>query len=129
MKRLRIFLCAVLALVSTTTYSQGAMTDEERITDLIKRLALLTDVADDCGEQMNYYGKKALTGELCTRFKKSFYGQWPSREALQEEITGYTIRLSDQLKCERCQVILARAEELRITVVYYLDYMDYMEEL
>lgn len=130
MKQLRMLLCAVMTLLSTAVYSQGAMTEEKEITDLIKRLALLTDMADGCGEQMNYYGKKALTGELCSKFRKSFYDQWPSREALQDLVTAYTNRLdSGQLKCDSCRVVLQRAEELRITLVYYLDYMDYLEEM
>ena len=105
-------------------------TDKQRITDLIKSLALLTDMADGCGEQMNYYGKKALQGEFCTKFKKSSYARWPSREALQEEVLNYISRLDNgEFKCENCRVMLPRVEELRINVTYYLDYMDYLSEL
>lgn len=130
MKQIQIFLFAVMALVSTAGHSQDGATEEQKITSLIKSLALLTDMADGCGEQMNYYGKKALQGELCTKFKKSFYAQWPSREALQEEVVNYIDRLdSGEFKCDNCRVVLQRVEELRITVTYYLDYMDYMGEL
>lgn len=111
-------------------HGQGVVTEEQKITDLIKRLAILTDMADGCGEQLNYYGKKALEGKLCVKFKSDFVAQWPTREALQKEIEDYTIRLNNgTLKCEKCPIVLQRAEELRITLTYYLDYLDYMKEL
>jgi hypothetical protein len=130
MRQIQIFLCAVMMLISTAGYSQGGAPEEQRITELIKSLALLTDAADGCGEQMNYYGKKALQGELCTRFKNSFYAQWPNRDALQEEVISYTDSLdSGVFKCDNCRVVLQRVEELRITVTYYLDYMEFLGEL
>lgn len=119
-----------MMLVSTLGHGQSSSSEELRITEMIKSLALLTDMADGCGEQMNYYGKKALRGELCTKFKNSFYAQWPNRDALQEEVISYTDSLdSGAFKCDNCRVVLQRIEEMRITVIYYLDYMDYMEEL
>ena len=130
MKQIQTFLFAAMMLVSAAGHSQGSSPEEQRITELIKSLALLTDMADGCGEQMNYYGKKALQGELCTKFKNSFYAQWPNREALQEEVISYTDSLdSGAFKCDNCRVVLQRIEEMRITVIYYLDYMDYMGEL
>ncbi len=130
MRQIQIFLFAVITLVSTAGYSQSSATEEQKITDLIKSLAVLTDMADGCGEQMNYYGKKALQGELCTKFRADFTAQWPSRDALQEQVATYARRLDDgSLKCESCRLVLQRVEELRITVTYYLDYMDYMQEL
>ena len=130
MRQIQVFVCAVMMLVSTAGYSQSIAPEEQRITELIKSLALLTDAADGCGEQMNNYGKKALQGELCTKFKNSFYAQWPNRDALQEEVISYTDSLdSGAFKCDNCRVVLQRAEELRITVNYYLDYMEYLGEL
>ncbi len=130
MKQIQIFLFALITLVSTAGYSQGSATEEQKITNLIKSLAVLTDMADGCGEQMNYYGKKALEGELCTKFRRGFATQWPSREALQEEVITYARHLDEgSLKCDNCRLVLQRVEELRITVTYYLDYMDYMQEL
>ncbi len=130
MRQIQLFLFAAMLLLSAVGHSQNGPTEEQKITDMIKRLAILTDMADGCGEQMNYYGRKALQGELCTQFKKDFYAHWPSREVLLNEVVDYANRLdSGALKCENCRVVLQRAEELRITVIYYLDYMEYMEEL
>ncbi len=130
MKQVQILLFAVMALVSMVGYGQEGATEEQKITDLIKNLAVLTDLADGCGEQMNYYGKKALQGKLCNQFRNDFTALWPSREALQEVVVNYTNRLDKgTLKCDSCRLVLQRAEELRITLTYYLDYMDYMKEL
>ncbi len=130
MKQIQVMLFAVMALVSMAGYGQESATEEQKITDLIKNLAVLTDLADGCGEQMNYYGKKALEGKLCKQFKSDFSAQWPSREALQDVVVNYTSRLNKgTLECDHCRLVLQRVEELRITLIYYLDYMDYMKEM
>ncbi len=97
--------------------------------ELIKTLALLTDKADACGEHMNYFGKKALEGEVCKEFHQDFFDIWPSREALQDLVADYTLRLQQgDFQCDNCDVMLQRVEELRITITYYLDYIDFMKE-
>lgn len=129
MKQIRIFLFATITLVCTTAYSQTSPPEQAKITDLIKNLAVLTDKADACGEHMNYFGKKALEGAVCKEFSQGFYELWPSREALQQEVADYTYRLEQgEFICETCRFMLQRAEELRITVTYYLDYMDFVKE-
>ena len=130
MKQIKVLLFAVMVLVSAVGNSQESAAEEQKITDLIKTLAVLTDMADGCGEQMNYYGKKALQGKLCNQFRNDFAAQWPSREALQDVVVDYTVRLDKgTLKCGNCRLVLQRVEELRITLTYYLDYMDYMKEM
>lgn len=127
MKRLVVGLIVWCGMAMTGT-AAGEDVDG-RIKELISKLATLTDMADGCGEHMNYYGKKALTGEVCKEFKQAFYAEWPSREALQQEVSDYVLRLEQgKLKCENCRVMLQRVEELRITVTYYLDYMDFVKE-
>lgn len=119
-------------LLSTSCYSQEPESAEAgQITELIKILARLTDMGEACGEHLNYFGKKAaLEGAYCREFSQVFYENWPSREALLQTIADYKLRLDQgQYVCERCQFMLERAEELRITVTYYLDYIDFMKEL
>ena len=78
---LKPLIFAAMAVVSTAAYSQTTAPEQARITDLIKKLAILTDKADACGEHMNYFGKKALEGAVCKEFEQGFYDLWPSREA------------------------------------------------
>lgn len=131
MKKIQTLILSCITLLSSTAFanSQPEPVEAGQITQLIITLAKLTDMADACGEHMNYFGKKALEGAVCKEFKQEFTDHWPSREALQLEVIGYTNRLeTGQLVCERCKLMLQRVEELRITVTYYLDYMDFMAE-
>jgi len=122
-----ILIC--ITLLSGTAYSQSEPPEAEQITQLITTLAKLTDMADACGEHMNYYGKKALEGAVCKEFNETFYGKWPTRDSLQQEVEYYTLRLEQgDLVCESCKLMLVRVEELRITITYYLDYMDFVKE-
>lgn len=130
MKQLKMLFFIAMSLIAMVAHAETTAAEEAKITDLIRTLANLTDQADACGEHMNFYGKKALQGQVCIEFKSGFDKLWPSREALQEEIANYTNRLEKgEFKCENCRMTLQRAEELRITIIYYLDYMDYISEL
>jgi hypothetical protein len=133
MKQLQIVFLVAISLITTTVQAKPETPttphEKEQITELVKTLALLTGKADACGEHMNYFGKKALEGEVCKEFKKGFFDRWPSRDALQQLIADYTYRLDHrEFTCENCDVMLQRAEELRITITYYLDYMDFVKE-
>ncbi len=129
MKQIQALLLICVTLLSGTAHSQSESVESGQITQLIITLAKLTDMADACGEHMNYFGKKALEGAVCKEFKQEFTDHWNSREALQLEVADYAYRLEEgQYVCERCQLMLQRVEELRITVNYYLDYMDFMAE-
>ncbi len=128
MKQLQAFLFILIALFfSATLHAQDAK-EKGEILNLIKDLARLTDMADACGEHMNYFGKKALEGEVCKEFDQGYHALWPSRAALQQVVADYTIRLQQgEYVCDTCEVMLQRVEELRITVTYYLDYMDFVK--
>ncbi|ALP53100.1 hypothetical protein Tel_07980 [Candidatus Tenderia electrophaga] len=128
MKQLQtVFLIAVTLFSTTPLHAQEA-TEKAEILDLIKTLARLTDMADACGEHMNYFGKKALEGEVCKEFNQAYHDQWPTRAALQQQVSDYTVRLQKgDYTCDTCEVMLQRVEELRITVTYYLDYMDFVK--
>ena len=129
MKRIQTLLLICTTLLSGATYSQSEPVELGQITQLIKTLATLTDMAEACGEHMNYFGQKALQGAVCKEFKQEFTNHWASREILELEVADYVDRLEQgQYVCERCQLMLQRVEELRITVTYYLDYMDFIDE-
>jgi len=124
-----VFLC--ITLLCGTAYSEGETSTpiQAELTQLISTLAKLTDMADACGEHMNYYGKKALEGAVCKEFGQAFYEIWPNRESLQQKVEDYTLRIElEEPTCDLCKIMLLRVEELRITVVYYLDYMDFIKE-
>jgi len=129
MKKIQAFVLICITLLSYTAHSQSEPAESEKITQLIITLAKLTDMADACGEHMNYFGKKALQGAVCKEFKQEFSNHWSSREALQLEVVDYTNQLeTGQLVCERCKLMLERVEELRIGINYHLDYMDFIAD-
>ena len=128
MKQLQtVFLIAVTLFSTPPLHAQEAA-EKAEILDLIKTLARLTDMADACGEHINFFGKKALEGEVCQEFNQAYHDQWPTRAALQQQVSDYTVRLQKgDYICDTCEVMLQRVEELRITVTYYLDYMDFVK--
>jgi len=129
MKHIQAFLLICAALLSSAAHSQSEPPEAEQVTQLIITLAKLTDMANACGEHMNYFGKKALDGAVCKEFTQEFSNHWDSREALQLEVVDYTNQLeTGQLVCERCKLMLERVEELRIGINYHLDYMDFIAE-
>ncbi len=129
MKTIRIFFLITVALFANTVHSQSEPVESEQITQLIITLAKLSDMAEACGEHMNYFGKKALDGAVCKEFKQAFFDHWSSRKALEREVIDHADRLeSGQLICERCALMLERIDELRVTVTYHLDYMDFIAE-
>lgn len=97
---------------------------------LISQMANMSVMADRCEQKLLPFGKAALESEECASYKKSFYEQWPSREALQLEILDIVNKIEQgELSCdERCNNMLLRSEELRISVTYILDYMDFLAE-
>jgi len=88
------------------------------------------DLADQCGEQLNYYGKNALKAKPCEAFRSGFYKEWPNREALRDLLAHEFADVEQGRRpCdEDCRVQLQRIEELRVTLTYYLDYMDFVAE-
>lgn len=131
MKKILTFSLVLFTFISSMSYASPAEPAPERaeIMELVKILAHLTDKADACGEHMNYFGKKALEGAVCKEFHQGFFELWPSREALQDLVADYVMRLQGgEYQCDNCDVMLQRIEELRITITYYLDYMDFMKE-
>lgn len=128
MKNILGMALVVLATIGMTPPSFAS--DDERITEMIKELAQLTSLAEACGGEMNNWGKKAVDGEACKAFTTRFYAAWPDRETLMAEVAHYFDRVeSGGMDCDSsCRDRLQRVEELRVTVTYYLDYMDFVQE-
>ena len=120
----------LIALVSIAMTPVSRAADDARITEMIKELARLTALAEACGGEMNNWGKKAVDGEACKAFTTRFYAAWPDRETLMAEVADYFDRVeSGAMECDSgCRDRLQRVEELRVTVTYYLDYMDFVQE-
>ncbi len=133
MKRISAYIFVLSALFGTTlsvSAADNTKSDEDKILALISTLAQLTAKAEQCGEQLNFYGKKALSGDECKNFNTSLLASWPNREALDGEVGDYFDSVNQgKIKCsETCRLQLQRIEELRITIYYYLDYMEFMRE-
>jgi len=122
----------LLCLSTTLADEQSQKNSVQKIdyTDLISKLAVLVGLADQCGEQLNYYGKDALKAKTCKAFKTGFYKEWADRETLRDLLAQEFAAVEQgRRSCdEDCRVQLQRIEELRVTLTYYLDYIDFVAE-
>ncbi len=121
---------AVLFAATVLLNSERAAADYDyfpHLITLIAEMANLAVEADNCEQQLTYFARKGLNSPQCRSFKKNYYGQWPDRESLQDEILSYVIRAEQgEYVCdERCRSMLTRCEELRISIAYVLDYMEF----
>lgn len=128
MKYITAITFAVLLTVST--HRAAAEESYDYFPDLITLIATLANMAveaDNCEQQLTNFGKRALESPDCRNFKKTYYSHWPDRESLQDEILSYVLRSeAGEFECdERCRNMLMRSEELRIIIVYTLDYMEF----
>ena len=100
-------------------------------TAMITKLAILVGHAEQCGDWLNDYGAEALKSPACKDLQSGFYAEWPDRETLREIIAReYEAVEQGRRPCDSdCADRLQRIEELRVTLTYYLDYIDYMKEL
>ncbi len=124
-----------LLLVMSAAVADGARPSRPApaidYTALITKLAILVGHAEQCGDWLNDYGAEALESPACKALLKGFYAEWPDRETLRE-IIGREYEAVEQGRrpCDSdCADRLQRIEELRVTLTYYLDYVDYMKEL
>ncbi len=131
MNQLKIALLTITLFISSFAIAQPtekpAPNMKADLIELITQLAKMTDMAGACGEHMNYFGKKALEGGVCKDFNDAFIGKWSSREDLKQMVDNYMLEIEQgKVDCENCRMMLQRVEELRITVAYYIDYMEFM---
>ncbi len=100
-------------------------------TKLIATLAVLVGHADQCGTWLNDYGADALESPACKNLIDGFYANWPDRETLRQIVADEYAAVEQGLRaCDSdCADRLQRIEELRVTLTYYLDYVDFMKEL
>ena len=100
------------------------------LTEMITQLAVLTELASQCGEQLNNYGKDATTGKECAEFDRKFHVRWESRDKLRDEIAELfrVVENGEQPCDDTCAAQVQRIEELRVTNTYYLDYIDFWKE-
>ncbi len=121
---------AVLFAASMLVNAQRAAAEYDYfpyLITLIAEMANLAVEADNCEQQLTYFARKGLESPQCRAFKKHYYSLWPDRDSLQEEILSYVVRAEqgEYLCDERCRSMLMRCEELRITIAYVLDYMEF----
>ena len=130
MKRLVV----VFTLLAASYAASAQPMSEEKfaayLTEMISQLAVLTELASQCGEQLNNFGKDATTGKECAEFDKKFHSRWETREQLRDEIAAVfkAVENGEQPCDETCASQVQRIEELRVTNTYYLDYIDFWKE-
>lgn len=129
MKKIQVLFLISISLLGGCAHHQAIPEGADQLNRLVNTLAELSEMGEACGEHMNYFGKKALQGAVCKKFKQEYYDYWPSRKALLLEVNDHKQRQElGEYSCDPCQEMLKQAEELRIFVTYYLDYMDFWYE-
>jgi hypothetical protein len=121
-------------LISVSVFAAdvpGETGDDIDYTVMITKLAVLVDQADRCGEFLNNFGKKALKSPPCEEFHKGFYKEWAGRDELRAILAAEfeAVEQGKRACDEACSAQLQRIEELRVTLTYYLDYMDFVVEM
>ncbi len=126
-----LLLAALLAVGQVTAAEQSGATKPLDYTALIAKLAVLVGHADQCGSWLNDYGAEALESPACKDLVNGYYANWPDRDSLRVIVANEYAAVEQGLRqCDSdCADRLQRIEELRVTLVYYLDYIDFMKEL
>lgn len=132
MRASRVILCflagCLFSFSASAAEKQGGGMD---YTAMITKLAVLVEQADRCGELLNNYGKKGLKSPPCEEFHNGFYKEWSGRDELRSILASEFEAVEQGRKScdEACSAQLQRIEELRVTLTYYLDYMDFVVEM
>lgn len=123
-----IVLASTLSFVAAPVPAQPGDYYPELIT-LIAELANLDALAKRCEEDMMNYGKDALRKEMCANFTGHYAELWPSHDALSNQILDFAKRAErGEITCDdNCRSMLRRCEELRISIRYVFDYIDYVK--
>ncbi len=133
-KRLIVVMPLLLSLFGMAWAAPDSSSGEDGKVDytlLISKLAVLIDPAERCGELLNSFGKRALSAPPCKVFHDGFYKEWPDRDTLRSVLAAEFAAVEQGRRpCdEDCRARLQRIEELRVTLTYYLDYMDFVVEM
>lgn len=128
MKSLSRLLAAGLIIFLGTAQAQDAQSEREQLIQFIKELAVVSDQGEACNEHMNYYAAKALEGAVCQEFKAAFAERWQTPANLMQVWDEHNQRVSGLREdCENCQVMIQTADEMRVKITYFLDYMEFIK--
>lgn len=98
---------------------------------LLNELSATSDLASNCESALHEIGKDALGTETCGRFVERYERLWGDRETLKRSVLTFARLIQNgHMPCDpRCQDMLRRSEDLRVSITYVLDYMDFMRTL
>lgn len=131
MKHLKTYAVALIVGLAAPLAAAEQADYRTDLTSLLSELAETAGMASGCEEALHELGKGALGTETCRRFTDRYEKLWGDRETLQRNILTFARRVeSGQMPCDpRCHDMLRRCEELRVSITYVLDYVDFMKEL
>lgn len=125
-----------VVLATTLLFASGPAPAQEgdyypELITLIAELANLDALAKRCEEDMINFGKDALNKEMCANFISHYHELWPDHDALSNQILDFAKRSErGEITCDdNCRSMLRRCEELRISIRYVFDYIDYVKTL
>ncbi len=130
MKPLRLLIIAGLSLFFHLAQAQEAPPEQGQLAAFVSELGAVKNMGEACNEHMNYYAAKALEGAVCKEFKAAFQERWESPALLMAEWDKHHQRINTlPASCKDCQEMLKLADELRVKVLYFLDYMVFVKEM
>lgn len=97
----------------------------------IRMFERMTALGSRCSERLDVDGKNAVSGGVCGEYTEKFYAQWRSREDLiaqtNELVAPYQ---NGEKECTGpCAGLLVHVDQLKTTVIYYLDYIDFLRDM
>lgn len=130
MKYIYLLLVASLSLFINVAHAQEHPPERAQLDVFINELSTVKTMGEACNEHMNYYAARALEGAVCKEFKAAFHLRWESPKAMMTEWDKHHQRINAlPNSCQDCQKMLKIADETRIKVVYFLDYMVFIKEM
>ena len=125
----RVVLLVIFTLLGSAGLSRAA--DFSGIDAITKQLATLVKKGSNCEAQLNLHGKAAISGDACTYYSDSFHELWPDQKTMKNTVAGHTHPfMTGEVKCdEKCADMLQHVGQLQTAVIYFFDYIDFMNEM
>lgn len=131
MKHLQSLAAALVIGAAATSLAAQEADYRTDLGMLHQELTATTELATNCESALHEIGKDALDTQTCKRFVERYEQLWGDRETLKRSVLTFARRAQNgHMPCDaRCQDLLRRSEDLRVSITYVLDYMDFMRSL
>ncbi len=127
----RCLWAGLTAAVMSGAYFPAHALDDMLLAAQIDTLKQMTALGRRCSDRLDIDGKAAATGGVCGEYAEKFHVLWQSRNGLDGQINDLVAPYRNGGKaCDgRCADVLVQIDQLKTTVIYYLDYIDFLKDM